>query len=72
MEELVAELGSAFLCASLGINTYPRPDHASYINSWLQVLKENKSAIFTASSMASVASQYLETLTTQSIVEETT
>lgn len=72
MEELVAELGSAFLCASLGINTYPRSDHASYIDSWLKVLKENKSAIFTASSMASVASQFLETLTTQSIVEETT
>lgn len=48
-----------------GILTVP------HINSWLQVLKENKSAIFTASSMASVANQFLETLTTQSIVEET-
>lgn len=38
MEELVAELGAAFLCATLGISTYPRPGHAACSASWLQVL----------------------------------
>lgn len=37
-EELVAELGSAFICAKNGINTYERDDHASYINDWLSAL----------------------------------
>ena len=60
MEELVAELGSAYLCASLGINTQPRPDHASYISSWLKVLKGDKKAIFAMSSLASEASRFLE------------
>lgn len=60
MEELVAELGSAYLCASLGINTQPRPDHASYISSWLKALKGDKKAIFAMSSLASKASQFLE------------
>jgi antirestriction protein ArdC len=35
MEELVAELGAAFLCADLRITSEPRPDHSAYINSWL-------------------------------------
>ena len=35
MEELVAEMGSAFLSADLGLAVDPRPDHASYIESWL-------------------------------------
>jgi antirestriction protein ArdC len=38
MEELVAELGSAFLCADLRITPEVREDHASYVNSWLKVL----------------------------------
>ncbi|MGK2957399.1 MAG: ArdC family protein [Acidimicrobiales bacterium] len=62
MEELVAELGAAFLCATLGISSSPRPDHAAYIESWLRVLKQNKSAIFVAASAASVASQFLYAL----------
>ncbi len=59
---LVAELGASFLCATLDINTYPRPDHASYIASWLQVLKEHKTAIFAAAGAASKASLFLEAL----------
>ncbi len=35
MEELVAELGAAFLCADLGVTPELRPDHASYIANWL-------------------------------------
>jgi antirestriction protein ArdC len=49
-EELVAELGAAFLCADLAITPEPRADHASYIASWLEVLKNDKRAIFTAAS----------------------
>jgi antirestriction protein ArdC len=62
MEELVAELGAAFLCASLGISTYPRADHASYIAHWLAVLNKEQSAIFLAASVAAMAGQYLESL----------
>lgn len=62
MEELVAELGSAFLCTSLGLSAEPRPDHAAYIATWLQVLKSDKAAIFAAASTARKASDYLETL----------
>lgn len=59
MEELVAEMGAAFICADLGLHAEPRQDHASYIASWLEVLKNDKRAIFTASSKASQATEYL-------------
>jgi hypothetical protein len=55
MEELVAEIGAAFLCADLGITLETRDDHAAYIASWLQVLKDDKRAIFTAASHAQKA-----------------
>jgi antirestriction protein ArdC len=59
MEELVAELGAAFLCAELGIASEPRLDHAQYLASWLSVLKADKRAIFTAASKASEAAGFL-------------
>ncbi|MCP5449769.1 MAG: DUF1738 domain-containing protein [Gammaproteobacteria bacterium] len=59
MEELVAEIGSAFLCAELGITPNVREDHAAYIASWLQVLKDDKKAIFTAASHAQKAADFL-------------
>jgi len=59
MEELVAELGSAFLCGDLGLSTSPRPDHASYLASWLKVLKADNRAIFTAASAAAKAAEFL-------------
>ena len=62
MEDLVAELGAAFLCADLGIANTPRPDHAAYISHWLTVLKADKKAIFTAASKASQAVDYLDGL----------
>ncbi|QDU45209.1 DNA primase TraC [Symmachiella dynata] len=65
MEELVAELGSAFLCADLRITPELREDHASYIHSWLKVLKDDKRAIFTAASLASKAVDYLHGLQPQ-------
>jgi antirestriction protein ArdC len=60
-EELVAELGAAFLCAHLGIENEPRLDHAQYIENWLQVLKNDKQAIFSAASLANKAMQYIIT-----------
>ena len=59
MEELVAELGAAFLCADLGITDEPRADHAQYLATWLSVLKADKKAIFTAASKASEAAAFL-------------
>ncbi len=58
-EELVAELGSAFLCADLGVSDEPREDHASYLASWLKVLREDKRAIVTAASAAQRAVNFL-------------
>nr|NUR36578.1 DUF1738 domain-containing protein [Sphingomonas sp.] len=56
-EELVAELGSAFLCAALGI--VPTVRHADYLASWLEVLREDNRAIFRAASAASKAADWL-------------
>jgi len=61
-EELVAELGAAFLCAELEITREPRKDHASYIANWLTVLKNNKYFITDAASAASKAVGYLNAL----------
>lgn len=63
-EELIAELGSCFLCADLGIvpELEPRPDHASYLQSWLDVLSDDKRAIFTAAAHAQRAVAYLHSL----------
>lgn len=63
-EELIAELGSCFLCADLGIvpELEPRPDHASYLQSWLRVLSEDKRAIFQAAAHAQRAVSFLHDL----------
>jgi antirestriction protein ArdC len=59
MEELVAELGAAFLSADLELTPEVRDDHASYIASWIKVLKDDKRAIFTAASHAQRAANFL-------------
>lgn len=58
-EELIAELGAAFLCADLGLAAEPRPDHAGYLATWLQLLTDNPRAIFTAASHAQAAVDWL-------------
>jgi len=58
-EELIAELGAAFVCAHLQISTEPREDHAQYIQSWLRVLKADNKAIFTAASKAQQACDWM-------------
>lgn len=59
MEELIAELGAAFLCADLGISVQPRRDHAAYVASWLLVLRRQKTVIITAAGTATSACRYL-------------
>ena len=58
-EELIAEMASAFVCASLGIA--PTVRHADYLGSWLEVLHEDNRAIVRAASVASKAADYLLT-----------
>ena len=61
-EELVAELGAAFLCADLEITPEVREDHAAYIASWLKALKDDKRLIFSAAAHAQRATDYLHSL----------
>lgn len=65
-EELTAELGAAFLCASLGLSAEPREDHAQYLAGFLKLLKADKRAIFTAASAAQKAADYLHGLADKS------
>lgn len=58
-EELVAELGSAYLCADLAIGLSEREGHARYIASWLASLKNDKRAIFHAAALAERAAAWL-------------
>ena len=66
-EELIAEIGSAMLCVSLGVSPQARPDHAKYIGGWLKALKSDKKFIFKAASDAQKAVDYLESLQSESI-----
>jgi antirestriction protein ArdC len=56
-EELVAELGSAFLCNHCGLPGVTQ--HASYIESWLKALRDDKKLIFSAASLAQKAADFL-------------
>jgi antirestriction protein ArdC len=61
-EELVAELGAAFLCADLAISLNPREDHAAYLGHWLEVLRQDKRAVFQAAAYAQKSSDFLQDL----------
>jgi antirestriction protein ArdC len=56
-EELVAEIGSAFLCAELGV--VGEFQHASYIDWWLKLLRSDKRLIFKAAKLAQESFDYL-------------
>jgi len=60
MEELIAELSSAYTMATLELELTPRADHAAYIDSWLKVLKADSKAIFTAASKAQQACDWAD------------
>ena len=68
-EELVAELATAFVCASFGI--VPTVRHADYIGNWLQVLKEDPRAIVMAASLASMACDFLLQFQSETVEVET-
>jgi len=56
-EEFVAELGSVFLCAELGV-TYDIQQHASYFNSWQKAIESDPKYLLTAATAAKKASEY--------------
>ena len=56
-EELIAEISASFICCHLGFEYSTR--HSSYVKSWLKVLKEDKKAIFRASSQAQKATEFI-------------
>ena len=58
-EELVAELGAAFVSGAIGIKLHDREDHAAYLASWLQALRNDKRCIFTAATQAQAAADWL-------------
>jgi antirestriction protein ArdC len=69
LEELVAELGAAFLCADLELSLEPREDHASYIATWLNVLAQDNRAIFTAAAHAERAAEYINRTVTENTAQ---
>lgn len=71
-EELCAEIGSALVCANLGIvpELEPRPDHAAYVASWIKILSNETRAIFSAAAHAQRAVAYLHSLQPQAESEQ--
>jgi antirestriction protein ArdC len=67
-EELVAEIGAAMTCAHLQVKGELR--HASYVEYWLKVLKQDNKAILSAASMASKASEHLRSFSQPEEVKE--
>jgi antirestriction protein ArdC len=72
VEELVAELGAAFLCADLELALEPREDHASYIATWLKVLAADNRAVFTAAAHAQRAAEFINRRATEAAAQVTT
>jgi antirestriction protein ArdC len=72
VEELVAELGAAFLCADLELALEPREDHASYIATWLKVLATDNRAVFTAATHAQRAAEFINRRATEAAAHVTT
>ena len=61
-EELIAELGAAFLCQKLGITNEPRHDHVNYLASWIKALKNDKSFLIKAAAKADKAVKFMTEL----------
>ena len=62
LEELIAEIGAAFLCSDLGLSPKPRADHAAYIADWLRAIRNDKRLIFAAATKAQQAADFLHAL----------
>lgn len=61
-DELVAELGAAFLSVSHGLTVEPRADHARYLNNWITALKNDTKAIYRCAAAAVDAIAHLDEL----------
>jgi antirestriction protein ArdC len=72
VEELVAELGAAFLCADLELALEAREDHASYIANWLKVLAADNRAVFAAAAHAQRAAEFINRKATEAAAQVTT
>ena len=59
LEELVAELASAFIGAHIGLPADHLEDHAAYIDGWLNALGDNPSSFLTAASKAQAAADWV-------------
>jgi len=58
-EELIAEMGAAFLCGTAGIENTTIENSAAYIQSWLEVLKNDSKMVVIAASQAQKAAEYI-------------
>ena len=68
MEEIV-EFCAGFLCADLGISAQPREDHAHNVANGLDLLKNDRAAVFTAAAAASKAAEFLHSLQSPAVAE---
>lgn len=69
IEELIVELSSAYLCSEKGISM-DTTQHSEYLGSWVKSLKANPYILFSASSHASKATNYLEKLSKKGMEQE--
>ena len=58
-EELVAEMGASFLCATAGIEDATLDNSAAYIQGWLEALRDDKKLVILAAAAAQKASDYI-------------
>jgi antirestriction protein ArdC len=58
-EELVAEMGAAYLCGFAGIENKTIDESASYLASWLRVLRSDHRLLISAASQAQKAVDYV-------------
>lgn len=70
-EELIAEMGAAFLCSALGLTPAPREEQAAYIGEWLKALRSDKRMIFSAATKAQAAVDYLNSLQPGQVADDT-
>lgn len=68
-EELVAEISSFMLCMNLGIG-HNLENHASYVDSWAQVLKDEKSEIIEATRKAGEAQKFITSFSQNNVLDE--
>jgi antirestriction protein ArdC len=58
-EELVAEMGAAMLCGVVGIENKTIKNSASYIQSWLSKLRDDKKLVVHAAAAAQKAADFI-------------